>query len=342
MGSTSNISWDNTVSNMRRLLYNAVRHYKEDSKSQFLCRVLRALIAESVEIQKWLRLQIFKLRFKDQYVIRNILGSKMCLSTKDAGISSSLIGYGFWELLATKIIGETIKKGDIVVDIGANMGYFALLESKLVGETGKVFAIEPVVENLELLKKNIGLNKCSNIETFQFAIGDKNEESSIFLSYRLNCGSMIFRDGLNLVDGTVRKLPITVVTLDKFLEDKPTPNFIRMDVEGYEFEIIQGMKDLLKRKCPLKILMEVHPGYLGKERLADMLHTMKGYGFYCEIATDRELDSQSYLLQKAFYFLSDRINKRSKNGYLYRNSDLDNLKELGSREIFPHVLFARK
>jgi len=326
---------------MRRLIDIAIRHYKEDSKSQFLYRVLRALIAESVGIQKWLRLKIFWLRYKDRYVVRNIQGNKMYLSIKDKGISSSLIGYGFWEPLATKILRETVSKGDIVVDIGANMGYFVLQESKLVGETGKVFAIEPVAENLKLLKKNLGLNQCANVETFQLAIGDKNEESSIFLSYRLNCGSMVFRDGLNLVDGAIKKLPVTVVTLDKFLEDKPTPSLIRMDVEGYEFEIIQGMKNLLAKKCPLKLFIEVHPGYLKKEKLVDMLDTLKNHGFYCEIAVDRQLDSRSHLLQKIFYYLSDKINEDSINGYLYRNSDLDDLKKFGSREIYPHVLFTR-
>jgi FkbM family methyltransferase len=328
---------------MTGLLRIAIRHYREDRLSTFFYRLLRASIAQYSEIVKWLKLKLLWLQYGNRCVVRNVHGDMMWLSLKDKGISSGLMAHGYWEPLATKILNETVQEGDIVVDIGANMGYFVLQESKLVGKSGKVFAIEPVAANIELLRKNLQLNYCSNVETFQLAVGATNDEqSSIYLSYKLNCGSMVFRENINLVEGAVKKVPVSLMTLDRFLENKPIPNFIRMDVEGYEFEIIQGMKGLLARRQPLKLLIEIHPAYLGKENLAAMLDLLKQYGFLCGVAVDRQLDSKSRLLQKAFYFLSDKMAEDSSNGFFYRNGDLDKLKSFGSREMYPHVLFVRQ
>jgi FkbM family methyltransferase len=327
-------------------MMNTVRiareHYKQDGLLKFVFRLLRALIGEYTEFVKWIKTKLFYLIHGNDYVTRNIQGNKMNLSLLDKGISRGLIAHGYWEPLATKILNDTVRPGDVVVDIGANMGYFALQEARLVGPAGKVFAIEPVSTNIELLRKNIEQNNFTNIEVHQYAVGDKvDDTSSIFLSHKLNCGSMICRQNLNVIDGEVKKLPVKQITLDSFLQDRLTPVFIRMDTEGYEYEILMGMQNLLAGKTPLKLLIELHPGYLGEEKFDKLMRMMKGHGFRCEIAADRELDSKSKILQKIYYWLCDQLYTDSRNGFLLANADLDELKVFKGRTIYPHVLFAR-
>ena len=73
--------------------------------------------------------------------------------------------------LHTKYLKKNIKPGDIVIDVGANIGYFTCLMSKLVGETGHVYSFEPELNNFKMLKMNVEENNCSNVTIEQKAIG---------------------------------------------------------------------------------------------------------------------------------------------------------------------------
>ncbi len=89
-----------------------------------------------------------------------VQGSKMFL---DPGDSLNLSINGVYGELDTQIIREQIKEGDIVIDVGANIGYYTLIFAQLVGKTGKVFAFEPEPKNFEILKKNIEINNYGNV-----------------------------------------------------------------------------------------------------------------------------------------------------------------------------------
>jgi len=241
-----------------RYLKHIIKRCKTDNFWLLWYRFLFLLLRKYLETKFFLKFKIKRSKIKDTLVVKNVLGSKMYLDLRFKGINRELFVNNVREPFITNIIKKTIKKGMTIVDIGANIGYYALLESKLVGDSGRVYAIEPVKENLNFLKDNIDLNSCLNVELFQKAIGDINDKKNIFLTKETNWCSMEEHPKSK----TIEKRLVEVVTLDKFLENKLFPDIIRMDVEGYEEKIIKGMKNILDSNKPLKLFIELHSVFL--------------------------------------------------------------------------------
>ena len=182
-------------------------------------------------------------------VVKEIQGSRMSLNLNDKGISKDLFQFGIRERASTRMMQNILSKDKVVVDIGANIGYYALMEAK-AGAT--VFAIEPVPDNFKSLSSNIELNEYKTIETYQMAIGSKNTTVRMALSEKSNLHVITTDDNGNGID-------VKVMKLDDFLIGKKTPDIVRMDVEGYEYNIIKGMpKTLDKMKQGSWLFIEVH------------------------------------------------------------------------------------
>jgi len=181
-------------------------------------------------------------------VIKEIQNSKMLLNLNDKGISRDLYQFGIRERASTEKMKTILKKNQVVVDIGANIGYYVLIEANM---GAKVYAIEPVPDNYNSLKKNIELNGYKNIKTYNIAIGNKIGKQTMYLSEKSNLHSMNAKEG--------KPIQVDIMTLDKFLSDKEIPDIVRMDVEGYEYEIIKGMKGTLKKmKSGSWLFIEIH------------------------------------------------------------------------------------
>ena len=309
---------------------------KEGDPIALFCAIARGVIMKCIGFKRSPQLHVLRARSKTRYVESEILGNKMYLDLQDPGISSDLLRDGIREPFLTESIQKEIRKGDVIVDIGANIGYYALQEARLAGDNGRVYAIEPVPENVELLKKNIELNNYSNIEVFQLAVGAASKTDYIYISNYRNTAAMI------KTQSYIDKVPVQVTTLDKFLENKPPPNLIRMDVEGYEVEIVKGMTKLLESNKPLKLIVELHPPYyVTKEKRKDFLKTLKESRFQVKWAIyepyPASLLSEPAFIRKAVNVISQRANF----GFGYVNVTID---DLLSREriSFLEVLFERK
>jgi hypothetical protein len=106
-------------------------------------------------------------------------GHKMFLDSRD---SLGLSIFSIHEPLETGLVKEKIKKGDVVLDIGANIGYYTLIFAKLVGEEGKVFAFEPEPTNFSLLEKNVEINGYKNVVLIQKAVSNETGKIRLYLS----------------------------------------------------------------------------------------------------------------------------------------------------------------
>lgn len=215
------------------------------------------------------------------YSIKEILGSKMYLINRDGGVSKQLLKHGIREVGATKETIKLLKPSMIVIDIGANLGYYALLEARICSG-GFVYAIEPVKENVITLNKSIELNNYKNIKAYQCAIGSESKIDEMILTYKSNCGSLVKKTrNVNLVKG---KRDVKVITLNNFCKRLKLKriDFIRMDIEGYEVEVVKGMDKAVKLMPKGSILIiEIHPkAYQPPYRQTmEMLDMVKGYGF---------------------------------------------------------------
>lgn len=258
---------------MKTILKKALLRAKEDNPKQFFSRVALYIISAFLKIKVCFFMIFFKKKNTKRWVIKEINQNKMFLDIKDKGISKELLYKGIREPRCTEFIKKFIKQGEICIDIGANIGYYALLEAKLVGTKGKVYAIEPVQSNFELLEKNIKINDYDNIETYRLAIGPKNKIGFINLSDSSNLHSFL-KEG----ESNSRTEKIKIITLDDFLKDKPYPQFVRMDVEGYENEIIKGMKKILEAKKPFKMFIELH-SFMIEDGGEELLKALEKAGF---------------------------------------------------------------
>jgi FkbM family methyltransferase len=286
-------------------------------------------------ISRIIGITIKQARFKIKYVPEmktvNVNTCSMLLYPRKKGIHSELFHYRKREPMVTDFLTHTnlLHEGDTVLDIGANIGYYALLESKLVGETGTIYACEPVYENFRLLCNNVMINKATNIKVNSFAFGSKNGKGEIFVTQRCNCCTLRRNSQTNIID--VQQVPIT--TVDTFLKGKQTPTLIRMDVEGYEYEILKGMTETLKED--MMLLIEVHTVLLSN--LEDFLDILEHNG-YCALLVVFE--------EKVPH--NEVVSVLLKNGgesypKYYSNLSISKLREiLKVEQVSPNVFFAKK
>ncbi len=137
-----------------------------------------------------------------------------------------------------------ISKGDVVFDCGANSGYTSVFFSRIVGVIGKVYAYEPHPLNIMALRKNTEINNAQNIVIIGAAVG--STPSKLFLSKHPNGA---------IIDRSDKTIQVDVVTLDDQLP-LIKPDFIKIDVEGHEIEVLKGAKKCLKLLPKLDI--EIH------------------------------------------------------------------------------------
>ena len=166
------------------------------------------------------------------------------------------------EQTVKEIFLENITSGDVVIDVGANIGDYALIASKKVGDSGKVLAFEPLSETFSTLTRNLQLNEFTHCIPFQKAVGEK---SGIMNLYKSNqSGTMGYLDSSLNGQNLIKKNEIEVVTIDDVLSSNhiENVNMMKIDVEGFEHEVLLGCFQSFKENKIKKIICEVHYKYL--------------------------------------------------------------------------------
>ncbi|MFZ2654382.1 MAG: FkbM family methyltransferase [Victivallales bacterium] len=176
---------------------------------------------------------------------------KMLLNVHDNGISRALALNGKREMQLRAILEEVVKPGMCVFDLGANIGYYAIWEALRVGPEGRVYCIEPSPANFALLQMNVDLNGMRDrMEMYNVGAADRLGEADFHLAEYSNLHTFMaeqykFGDkSKRLLSGQTIKVPLT--TVSEFAKGKRKIDLIRMDVEGFEVEVIDGMEEAFK------------------------------------------------------------------------------------------------
>jgi len=150
-------------------------------------------------------------------VVTTKYGFKLLIIPRDRGIGFPLwVGHEF-EPETVKIFQKFISPGDIVFDVGANIGYFTMLASQLVGRRGRVVSFEPVPYLNELLKSSANLNRFQNILPLQIALSNKQGEGVIYTDKKnYGLASVV---PTNVINWDKKAIQVVFTTLDRFVRE---------------------------------------------------------------------------------------------------------------------------
>jgi FkbM family methyltransferase len=144
-------------------------------------------------------------------------------------------------------IVKILQAGDICWDIGANIGFYTCLFATLVGNKGRVIAFEPVSATIDFLRENVYLNSINNVTLKEVALGDAPRRQQIFLELPANAEGTV---SLNTTSGKHSEM-IDVDTIDNLSASLPVPDFIKIDVEGYQMKVLAGGAKFFSNHSPM-------------------------------------------------------------------------------------------
>lgn len=180
--------------------------------------------------------------------------------------------------------------GDVVLDIGANIGYYALILSRIVGPKGRVHCFEPDKLNFRYLEKATLAH--GNIFINNLAAGPKTEMIKIYTSKNLNVDHRTYKP-----EDYDQEIEIEAVSMDDYLAKKDPAeagrvDFIKMDIQGFEMQAVQGMQKILKKNADIKIISEFWPYGLQKagSSVSEYFKFLNAQGFYCYLLKKNELE----------------------------------------------------
>ncbi len=192
-----------------------------------------------------------------------------------------------------KLLEKYVKPGDVVLDIGANIGYYALILSELVGKKGRVHCFEPDTKNYGHLEK--ATLPSGNIFINNKAAGSKTETIKIYTSKNLNVDHRTYKPEEYDQEFAIEAISMDDYVLKDLKEEGGRVDFIKMDIQGFEMQAIQGMEKLLKKNTDLKIISEFWPYGLKKagSSITEYFNFLTEHGFICYLLKKNSLEKLS-------------------------------------------------
>jgi FkbM family methyltransferase len=231
-----------------------------------------------------------RLRFWFTGAVR-VDGLTFYLNSADEFLTQHVLERGIWEPEETQLILEQLRRGDTVIDVGANIGWYTILASRAVGDDGLVIAFEPDPTNFELLKRNVESNGCRNVRLEQKALSNKPGSVTLFL-HESNKGMhslLSFKESEGSID-------VEAVSLYDYLSANTRRiDFVKIDVEGAEAFVLEGMRKTLAANPDMSLLLEFVPerfvaaGYDPQSILSQL--ECGGFHFH-EVATSGGLETR--------------------------------------------------
>ncbi len=182
------------------------------------------------------------------------------------------------------------KEGGIFVDVGAAFGFYTIVGSRKVTNTGKVISIEPHPDIFDMLNRNIKFNQLTNVVTLNYAVSSKKTKVKLYSSYSI----LPERDR----KGSKKFVEVDANTLDNLLQQNginaEDVNWVKIDVEGAELEVLRGATNVLSKSKNIALLIEVH----GHENYEPLLKLIDSYNFVIEFEKNYEWGDKHIIARK--------------------------------------------
>jgi FkbM family methyltransferase len=162
---------------------------------------------------------------------------------------------GSCEIPVQRCFERYVRPGDVFLDVGGNIGFFTLMAARLVGPEGRVYAIEPVPENVRCIQVNARLNRLTNVTVLPLAAGRAEGTATLMLAAHSGGATL---SGEDVPPDLTGQIDVPVSTIDHLIETgimRP-PAMVKIDVEGTESAVLEGMERTLTQHRP-KIVFEV-------------------------------------------------------------------------------------
>ncbi len=209
---------------------------------------------------------------------------------------------GTYEPELQTAVHELVQPGAVIYDVGANIGYVSLLLAKAAGEKGKIYAFEALPENVERWRRNVVLNGMENrLRLFSGAVTKSSGPVRFLVHSSGGMGKAAGSAGRH--DQYQSEISVPGISLDEFVygQGNPSPQVVKMDIEGGEVLALPGMRRVLAEARPL-ILMELH----GPESSRAAWDNLRSAGYqiswmrhgYPEIPSLEKMGWKAYIVAK--------------------------------------------
>jgi FkbM family methyltransferase len=202
---------------------------------------------------------------------------KMFLNPDDEMVTVRIAAERIWEPNETFWFLRAVKEGQVVVDIGANVGYYTLLGGAVVGEKGRIYAFEPDPVGFGILEKNVRLNGLTNVVLEQKAVSSESGSIRLFLADENKGDHRTYQ-----TDEERESIEVGALALDDYFEGyEGSIDFVKIDTQGAEAAIVEGMDQLIKEHEEMRMVVEFWP--YGLDMFGadsdELLEKLQSYGF---------------------------------------------------------------
>jgi FkbM family methyltransferase len=187
--------------------------------------------------------------------VKLVWGDRIEVNVNES-IGKSIYRFGLYDLAVTELLFRLIKPGDLVIDVGANIGYMSKLACFLTGPFGQVIAYEPNAKLKDRLFNN--LKDCNNISIEYFGLSDTNGQVQLNIpeQFASNEGIAFIGDNSNILSSNF--INIEIKKFDDIIFTNKRIDLMKIDVEGHELNVLKGAEKSLKEKNILNIVYEDH------------------------------------------------------------------------------------